>query len=175
MAFDISATVDMPEENTWELTIELSGKDADFCAFQFDVMLDGSGVVDGEQVTAGPVCGSHRLALGCLEGQGHYRIVGYNMQNAPFDEQEGTVVRFRVTGALSGIAINRILFSKSDGTEVEASDYAKSIDRNDYEDGIVRVATDRKERVVTYNMAGQQVYTIDRRGIYIRKGKKVQK
>lgn len=175
MAYDISATVDMPEEDTWLLTLELSGNDADFCAFQLDVTLDGSGVMDGEQVTAGSVCGSHRLALGSPEGQGHYRIVGYNMQNAPFDKQEGTVVTFKVTGALNGIAINRILFSKSDGTEVEASDYAKSIDRKDYEDGMSRVATDRKERVVTYNMAGQQVYAIDRRGIYIQKGKKVLK
>ena len=77
---------------------------------------------------------------------------------------------FNLDGDFTGITINKIIFSKPDGTEVEADVYNRPLNRSD-EDAIKDVRLEPNK--VIYEMGGRQVYKIDRRGIYIQNGKKV--
>ena len=169
-AYDIMATVSIEGETRWYFDIGLSNNDIDFTAFQLDVTLDGEAeLVEGELKTS-ELIPNHTLMV--ARPDGHYRVLGFSMSNSSLTGTTGQLFSFAIDGDIKGITINKIIFAKPDGTEVEADVYEKALDRTD-EDAIADVSAAQKENKVVYDMQGKQVYRIDRRGIYIQNGKKV--
>lgn len=167
-AYDIEATVYVDGETKWYFDIELANNTVDFVAFQLDITLDGDGTLKKEDMFASKLLDKHRLMLASVDG--HYRVVAYSTSNAKLKNREGKLFSFNLDGDFTGITINKIIFSKPDGTEVEADVYNRPLNRSD-EDAIKDVRLEPNK--VIYDMGGRQVYKIDRRGIYIQNGKKV--
>ena len=170
-AYDIVATVSIEGNTKWYFDIELANNDIDFTAFQLDITLDSE---DAEMKQTNMLrrwlMVNHNIRLTRLDG--HYRVLGYSLSNEVFKTQEGMLFSFELDGDIKGITINKIIFAKPDGTEVEADVYNRPLDR-DNDDAISNVTASQKENKVIYNMEGKQVYRIDRRGIYIQNGKKI--
>ena len=170
-AYDIVASVSITGTKTWFFDIELADNNIDFTAFQIDITLDGNAKLQQKDLMSGELLSNHDLVLAAPEG--HYRVVGYSTTRAIFKKREGRLFTFAVDGNITGITINKIIFSKSDGTEVEADVFTQPLNRDD--DAIETVSAEPEINTVTYDMSGKQVYKIDRRGIYIRNGKKIAK
>ena len=167
-AYDIEVTVYVDGETKWYFDIELTNNNQDFSAFQFDITLDGIGALEKENLSASKLLSDHNLMLATPNG--HYRVVAYSTSNAKLKNREGKLFSFNLDGDFTGITINKIIFSKPDGTEVEADVYNRPLNRSD-EDAIKDVRLEPNK--VIYDMGGRQVYKIDRRGIYIQNGNKV--
>lgn len=169
-AYDVVTSVSIDEGSQWNFDVELADNEQEFIAFQMDVTLDGAASLLQNSLHEGPLCRNHRVAIG--EPEGRLRILGYSMQSEPFAGSEGHLCSFSIAGEVSGVKIDKIIFVKADGTEVEAKAYSKPLNRADYEDGIQSVEANRPQKVV-YDLSGKQVYHIDQRGIYIQNGQKV--
>lgn len=171
-AYDIKTTVSIEGESIWYFDIELENNDIDFTAFQLDITLDSENAelktadLHGDKLMA-----DHALVL--AKPDGHYRVVGYSQTNSLLQERNGCLFYFSVDGDIKGITINKIIFAKPDGTEVEADVYTLPLNRD--EDAVEEMAASQEMNKVIYNMEGKQVYRIDRRGIYIQNGRKIAK
>ena len=171
-AYDITTTISIEGETKWYFDIELANNDVDFTAFQLDITLDGDAELIETNLQKCGLIPNHNLML--AKPDGHYRVVGYSSSNASLKGKEGQLFTFSIDGDIRGITINKIIFAKPDGTEVEAVDYNRPLNRND-DDAVKGVSASQKENKVIYNMEGKQVFKIDRRGIYIQNGKKIAK
>jgi len=171
-AYDISATVSIEGDTKWYFDIELANNDIDFTAFQLDVTLDGEAQLLESDVMKCELMPNHSLMV--ANPNGHYRVIGFSTANAKLEKKEGQLFSFSVDGDIKGITINKIIFAKPDGTEVEAVDYTRPLNRND-DDAVKNISASQKENKVIYNMEGKQVFKIDRHGIYIQNGKKIAK
>lgn len=169
-AYDIAATVSIEGDTKWYFDIELANNDIDFTAFQLDVTLDGEAQLLESDVMKCELMPNHSLMV--ANPNGHYRVIGFSTANAKLEKKEGQLFSFSVDGDIKGITINKIIFAKPDGTEVEATDYTRTLDRTGDPDAVENVPSVQKENRVIYNMEGKQVFRIDRRGIYIENGKK---
>lgn len=167
-AYDIEATVYVDGETKWYFDIELANNNQDFSAFQFDITLDGIGALEKENLSASKLLSNHNLMLATPNG--HYRVIAYSANGSKLKNKEGRLFSFTLDGDFTGITINNIIFAKPDGTEVEADVYTRPLNRSD-EDAIKDVKQEPSK--VIYDMAGKQVYKIDRQGIYIQNGKKL--
>jgi len=172
-AYDIVATVSIEGDTKWYFDIELANNDIDFTAFQMDVTLDSDLKLSRNDLELGDLAQSHDLLLANQDG--HYRVVVYNSENACLKKTVGRLFSFALDGNIKGITINKIIFAKPDGTEVEADVFTRPLDRINDADAIQKVQKDQEANHVIYNMEGKQVYRIDRRGIYIQNGKKLAK
>ena len=170
-AYDIKATVSIEGETVWYFDIELANNNTEFTAFQLDITLDGDATLDSSHLTCNTLMGDHKLLLATPNG--HYRVVGFSTSNSTFTKKEGELFSFIIDGDIKGITINKIIFAKPDGTEVEADVYTLPLNRD--EDAIKEATASQEVNKVIYNMEGKQVYNIDRRGIYIQNGKKIAK
>ena len=171
-SYDITTTVSIEGETKWYFDIELANNDVDFTAFQLDITLEGDAELMETNLKKCELIPGHHLML--AQTDGHYRVLGFSPSNASLKEKEGQLFTFSIDGDIRGITINKIIFAKPDGTEVEAVDYTRPLDRND-DDAVKGVSAAQKENTVIYDMEGKQVFKIDRRGIYIRNGKKIAK
>lgn len=169
-AYDIVATVSIEGDTKWYFDIELANNDIDFTAFQLDITLDGDVELKESDLENCELIPSHTLKL--AKPKGLYRVVGYSKSNASLQKTDGRLFSFSLDGDIRGITINKIIFAKPDGTEVEATDYTRTLDRTGDPDAVENVPAVQKENRVIYNMEGKQVFRIDRRGIYIENGKK---
>ena len=169
-AYEIEATISIEGDTKWYFDIELVDNDIDFTAFQMDITLDSDVEITTDNLTRSKLAEKHTMLIG--KPDGHYRILGYNLQNKALKGTQGELFSLTLDGDIKGITINKIIFSKADGTEVEAKDYIRPLDR-DHDDAIAGVAADEDTKPVTYTLDGKQVYRIDRRGIYIQNGKKI--
>ena len=169
-AYEIEATISIEGDTKWYFDIELVDNDIDFTAFQMDITLDSDVEITTDNLTRSKLAEKHIMLIG--KPDGHYRILGYNLQNKALKGTQGELFSLTLDGDIKGITINKIIFSKADGTEVEAKDYIRPLDR-DNDDAIAGVAADEDTKPVTYTLDGKQVYRIDRRGIYIQNGKKI--
>lgn len=173
-AYDIVATVSIEGDSKWYFDIELANNDIDFTAFQLDITLDAENVeLKDEDMKTDQLLKDHTLML--AQPSGHYRVLAYNMSNKVFKEKEGRLFSFSLDGDIKGITINKIIFAKPDGTEMEADVFTRPLDRINDADAIQKVQKDQEANHVIYNMEGKKVYRIDRRGIYIQNGKKIAK
>ena len=170
-AYDIVATVSIEDETKWYFDIELANNNVDFTAFQLDITIDGDVELKQSDLENCELIPEHKLML--AKPQGHYRVVGYSLSNSSMEQTNGRLFTFTLDGDIKGITINKIIFAKPDGTEVEAVDYTRTLDRINDPDAVKDVPTAQKENKVIYNMEGKQVFRIDRRGIYIQNGKKI--
>lgn len=171
-AYDITTTVSIEGETKWYFDIELANNNVDFTAFQLDIMLEGDAELMETNLKKCELIPGHHLML--AQTDGHYRVLGFSPSNASLKGKEGQLFTFSIDGDIKGITINKIIFAKPDGTEVEAVDYTRPLDRND-DDAVMGISASQKENTVIYDMEGKQVFKIDRRGIYIRNGKKIAK
>ena len=169
-AYEIVATVSIEGDTKWYFDIELADNDIDFTAFQMDITLDGDVELTSDDLTRSKLAEKHTLMVG--KPNGHYRILAYNIDNKALKGTKGELFSFTLDGNIRGITINKIIFSKANGTEVEAKDYIRPLDR-DNDDALTDIAADKDQSPVIYNLEGKQVFKIDRRGIYIQNGKKV--
>jgi len=170
-AYDIVATVSIEGNTKWYFDIELANNDIDFTAFQMDITLDSEdAVLTQANMLRRWLMANHIIKLSKLKGR--YRVVGYSQSNEVFNRKNGMLFSFEIDGDIKGITINKIIFAKPDGTEVEADVYTRTLDP-DNDDAIRDVSASQQENKVIYNMEGKQVYRIDRRGIYIQNGKKI--
>ena len=169
-AYDIVATVSIEGDTKWYFDIELANNNIDFTAFQLDITLDGDAELKESDLEKCELIPSHVLKL--AQPEGRYRVVGYSESNTSFKNTDGRLFTFSLDGDIQGITINKIIFAKPDGTEVEAADYTRALDRTGDPDAVKNVPAVQKENKVIYNMEGKQVFRIDRRGIYIENGKK---
>lgn len=173
-AYDIVATVSIEGETKWYFDIELENNTIGFTAFQMDITLDAEGVeLKSSDIVCDDIMSGHSMMLAKPEGR--YRIVGYSTSNSTLKNETGRLFHFTLDGDITGITINNIIFAKPDGTEIEAKEFTKPLDRVNDPDAIQKVSGEEDVNRVIYNMEGKQVYTIDRRGIYIQNGKKIAK
>jgi len=168
-AYDIETTVYMENDTKWCFDIALANNDIAFTAFQLDITLEGDVVLKQENLAPGLLMIDHRMML--ANPHGHYRVLAYSVSNTNLKATEGQLFSFSVEGDLTGITINKIVFSKSDGTSVDADVYTSPLNSAD-EDAAKNIAADKDVQKAIYNMEGKQVYKIDRRGICIQKEKK---
>lgn len=172
-AYEVVATVSIEGDNKWYFDIQLANNNLEFTAFQVDVILDGDAELTSDDITKSDLTKDHHTMAVGKSGE-RRRIVGYSMENKPLNGMEGNLFSFIINGNVNGITIDKIIFSKADGTEVEAKPYVRPLDR-DNDDALGSVSADKEAAPATYDLEGKQVYRIDRRGIYIRNGKKIAK
>ena len=172
-AYGVVAAVSIEDETKWYFDIELADNDLDFTAFQLDITLEGDVELSSSDLIKSALIPEHTLRIAKL-GK-NYRVLGYSLTNNVLSSQNGQLFSFTLDGDIKGITINKIIFAKPDGTEVEAAIYEKALDRNSDEDAVREVPASQEVNKVIYNMEGRQVYNIDRRGIYIQNGKKIAK
>lgn len=171
-AYEIVAKVSADKPKEWTFTIEVSANEKDFTAFQFDVEVKGDGEILPSQVRKGEVLNNHSVSVGGSAGK--YRILSYSIDNSQFLKREGAIVIFTVCGDVEAITISNILFVDSDKlAEMPAPNVELPVSADD--DAIHSVQQSGIRPEVIYNLKGQRVYHIDRRGIYIKNGKKVKK
>ena len=174
-AYDIVATVSIEGDTKWYFDIELANNNIDFTAFQMDIALDGEAELKDGDLNSSLLTQRHSL-VSALKSKGrNYRVVCYNLENKTFKEKEGPLFSFSTDGDINSVTINKIIFVKPDGTEVEADVFTKALDRNGDPDAVKEVSGEQGASKVIYNLDGKQVYRIDRRGIYIQNGKKIAK
>ena len=152
------ATAATLKEASLEFNILYDPADADFTAFQIDITLDGDAKLKRDSIHCGSLLADHNIMLGMPNGQ--YRLAAYNMGNKKLNGKEGELVSFTVVGDLKGIAIGGITFVNSDCNSVKPDLKCKANDGDA-----------KKEKEATYGMKGPQTYSIDRRGISIRREK----
>ena len=157
-AYELVATVSAWDETQCHIDIELTDNDTDFTAFQIDITLDGDAKLKRDSIHCGSLLADHNILLGMPNGQ--YRLAAYNMGNKKLNGKEGELVSFTVVGDLKGIAIGGITFVNSDCNSVKPDLKCETNDGDA-----------KKEKEATYGMKGPQTYSIDRRGISIRREK----
>lgn len=168
-AYDVVATVSVDDGERWFFDIELADNEVPFTAFQMEIELEGGVHLKQQDLTEGGLMNGHTLQV--LKAKGCYKVICYSMSNNPLRATEGRLFGFSVDGDLSGITIKRIIFVRNDGTEEEASAYVRPLNRSE-EDGVGQVQAGEGVQQAVYDMSGRQVYRIDRRGIFIRNGRK---
>lgn len=171
-AYDVVAAVSIEGDTKWYFDIELENNDIDFTAFQLDITLDSKDVVlKSSDMERDALLADHSLQLSPLDGR--YRIVCYSTSNSLLRSKTGRLFCLTLDGDIQGITINKIIFAKPDGTEVEADVFTRTFDRYGDPDALRSVSEAQDVNKVIYNTDGKQRYRIDRRGIYIQNGKKI--
>lgn len=162
-AYELVARVSVEDEARWRFDIELANNDTDFTALQMDITLDDGAKLKQKDISCGDLLIRHSLMLRPVNGR--YCLAAYNMGNRLLKERNGLLFSFFIDADVKGIAIDKIIFVKTDGTSQKPDISPEASDADGKDSDVPEV------QKVVYDMEGEQTYSIDRRGIVIRNGK----
>lgn len=166
-AYTVKATVSVEKKTKWHIEFELENNDEDFTACQMDITLDSDQNLSGNSLKRDSLMRNHKLQL--LGQNGHYHLMGYNMDNRILRGKEGALFSFSLEGNVKSLTINNVCFVRKGLTSV-APDAPADKTKKGGADKKSQEAQNECETV--YIKKGKQVYTIDSRGLCIRYGKK---
>ena len=163
-AYNLKATVSIEKKSKWRIDIALENNNLDFTAFQMDITLDGDATIVSDNMTTDSLMRNHSLNL--LGQDGKYHVTGFNTGSRVLKGKEGPLFSFTIEGKVDSITIDNVFFVKKDGSKVKPYDIIKTAEDDK------KTNSSPKEREVVFIKKGKKVYSIDYRGICIRKGSK---